>query len=594
MINQRNRMLRLRSPLGNDACVVTAFSGADRISEPYRYQLTLLTKGRLLKAEDIVGVEVTLELLWGEFPRFFNGIVYSWSDMSADADGTHHYQLAIAPQMALLEFSRHNRIFENTSTVDIVKKLFADCGQQVDGSRLRQYARREICTQYSETDLDFINRLLAEDGISYFFRHEEEHCICVLVDAPSGFGNSRPSSCKYLPDSSESDHLHEAITAWNREIHMRNEKLTSVDYSEYSAAQPLTTTAVSRRDITRAGKGEIQLHGQHYFQRVSDVARSLDTDLLAAQLARWQAAFDGAADRITGASTIAGIGAGLRIAVEIDASEDPSRVLVIGVEHHATDGNRQRSVYQNRFVAVDATVGFVPGIGSARTRIAGTHTARVESVKDPASEGALGEVRVKFPWEPDQASCWARVAQLSAGSRWGSHFVPEPGQEVLVEFLNGDPDRPVVVGALYNRDNQPVPYTRTQSGIRSRSSNFNEMRFDDREGSEELFFQAGRDHRYRINNDEIGTISNNRSTTISNGSDDIVICNGNQNTDVAGNVTITAGQSITLQVGSSSIKLEPTCITLQSPVISLLGNAQVEVEAGAVVDITGGIVRINS
>jgi len=592
MLDQRNRMLWLHSPLGDDVCVVVAFSGSDHISDIYRYRLTLQTKGQHIQAQDIIGLAVTLELRRDTSPRFFHGIVDRWIDAGMDADGTAYYQLDIVPRMALLKHCRHNRIFENFSAVDIVTQILADCGEKVDSSKLKNYACREICTQYAETDLEFVNRLLAEEGIAYFFHHESERNSCILVDAASGFGNTQPGSCEYVAGMVSQQR--DAITEWRRMTCMGSERLTSIDYSEYSPAAPLSTTASARSEIARAKNGEVQIFGQNFFQRASAAAREINADATSKRVVRWQAGFESETGSIEGASNIAGLGAGLRVEVKSLRHDSNENVLMVCVNHHAEDGNAQSTFYKNTFVAVGAATGYVPHRHSLRPQILGTHSARVVETKDPASEGAHAEVRVKFPWEQTQASCWARVAQLSAGNRWGSYFVPEPGQEVLVEFLNGDPDRPVVIGALYNRDHKLPPYTRTQSGIRTRSRNFNELRFDDRDGNEEIYFQAGRDHNYRINNDETGTIANNRRVTISNGNDETAVCSGNQSTDVAGNITVTAGQSITLQVGSSVIRIEPACITLQATMISLQATAQVEIKGAAVTDINGGIVRINS
>jgi type VI secretion system secreted protein VgrG len=593
MLDQRNRMLRLRSPLGDDACVVTAFSGVEHVSDIYRYQLTLQTKDRRIHARDIIGLAVTLELRRHASPRFFHGIVRKWIDAGCDADGTGKYQLEMVPRMALLEHSSHNRIFENIPAVDIVRQLLAECGEQVESGNLQTCPRREICTQYAETDLQFVHRLLAEEGISYFFRHDSDRYTCVLADAPSGFGTAEPSRHEYLAPVTAQGQQRDAITGWQQQTCISSARLTSIDYDEYNPATPVSVTADSRSLPARARAGERQWFGQHYFQRQSAATRNLDVDAAQSQASRWLADLDGEACNINGCSTLAGLGAGLRITVK-KAQDEAVQVLIVGVHHHAGDGNAQQTFYDNTFTAIDAATGFTSIRGRARPQIAGTHSAKVVAMKDPSTDGALAEVRVKFPWEQAQASCWARVAQLYAGNRWGSYFVPEIGQEVLVEFLNGNPDRPVVVGALYNRDQLLPPYTRTQSGIRTRSKNFNELRFDDRDGKEELFFQAGRDHNYRVNNDETGTIANNRSVTISNGNDETVVCSGNQTVDVAGNIAITAGQSITLQVGASILKIEPASISLQSTLIALEASAQIEISAGAVTDIGGGIVRINS
>jgi type VI secretion system secreted protein VgrG len=594
MIDQQNRMLRLLSPLGDDACVVMAFSGAEHISDIFQYQVSLQAKSRPIPAGDIVGNEVTLELYRDVATRYFHGIVEAWSDTGISADGTRHYQLIIAPRMALLGYSRHNRIFENLSAVDIVSGLLAGCGEKLDRGSVKQCPRREICTQYNETDLEFVNRLLAEEGIAYFFRHEKSGYRCVLVDAPAGFCNATPAICEFTGAAIAAGEFRNVVTAWQPRVRISSERFTSLDHGEYNPAVPLKAVANSRRDGARFSTGEVQLYGQHYFQRDSNTLRELKSDIAGEQTTRWLAACENDAEDYAGSSNIAGFGAGLRVKVKNAVPDGDAAVLLASVYHTASDGNTRVAQYSNTFTAVSASAGYVPLQKQQRPLLYGTHSAKVVDVKDPASSGALGEVRVKFPWEQTQASCWARVTQLYAGNRWGSYFIPEPGQEVLVEFLNGDPDRPVVVGALYNRNNLLPPYTRTQSGIRTRSKKYNELRFDDSENNEEVFFKAGRDHNYVIGNDENGTIANSRSVTISNGDDNTVISSGSQTIDVARNITITANQSITLQVGSSIVRIEPAGITLQGTMITLLGSAQVEIKGGALTDIDGGIVRINS
>jgi type VI secretion system secreted protein VgrG len=591
MIDQRNRMLRLHWPLSGGACAVVAFDGVECISDVYRYTLTLQIKGDAVSAVDVIGMPVTLEVLRAGTPRYFHGIACNWTNAGVDADGTSSHQLDIVPRMALLQHARHNRIFEKLTAVQIVRKLLADCGQHVDDSRLQQYMPREVCTQYDESDLQFVNRLLAEEGISYFFRQQRDGCQCVLVDSPAGFDSASPSHYEFVGPPAATLQQRDGIDSWHFSRRIGSATMTSVDHCEYSPAAPLTVQARSPRDPPRIGCGEVQLFGHHQFRRAAS-ARDFDAPSVARQVERWQQASDNASEQVSGSSNIAGLGAGLRINVDETGIASPAGVLLVSVTHSARDGNAQVTDYRNCFVAVDAQGGYVAA-KPARPRMAGAHVAMVVDVRNPAEPDALCEIRVQFPWDSSQASCWARVAQLQAGNRWGSFFLPEPGQEVLVEFLNGDPDRPVVTGALYNRNHVPAGFTRQQSGLRTRSRNYSELRFDDREGSEEVFLLAGRDHRYRVNNDLTGVVARDRHVTISNGNDSVTVSSGNQTSDVAGNITITAGQSITLQVGSSMIRIEPACITLQSALIDLQAAAQIEAHAAAVIDIEAGLVRIN-
>jgi len=591
MFSQHKRLLRLLSPIGGGDCVVTSFHGAEQISDVYRFDVTLLSTTRIAH-EKIIGTDIAVQIVRENAARWFHGVIAAIVENGTSANNIWQYRCEMVPALALLEVAAHNRIFENFSVVDIVTSIIRACGQRLDTSRLRTYSSRETCTQFGETDLAFVNRILAEEGIAYFFRQQENGCVCVLVDSASGFDELTEKIATYTGMARGSCEYRDVITSWRPYFRFATEQLTSIDYSEYATA-PVRVDASRELGAHTACTSRMEYYGRHYFQRSSDAARDIDLDARSTQTERWLAALQQDAGGVSGAGTVAGFSAGMRGQVTGVNGSEKTCFLLTRVVHDVADGNDSSSHYSNTFAGVLGDRGYVPPQIWPRPRIYGVHSAKVLSVRDPQSTGANAEVKVAFAWHPTQASCWARVTQLHAGNRFGSYFMPEPGQEVLVQFLNADPDRPVVVGALYNRDHALPPYSATQSGIRTRSTNFNELRFDDREGFEQLYMEAGRDHHYVINHDQTGDISNNRYTTIQQGNDVTRVCSGNQTTDVAGEVTIRANGRITLQVGGSSLIIDATGISLNGTMVILQANAQVEVSAGAVASISGGVVNIN-
>ena len=296
------------------------------------------------------------------------------------------------------------------------------------------------------------------------------------------------------------------------------------------------------------------------------------------------------------------------------------------VTHRASDSRDQDSGYSNTFTCVAASnsTAYTPRIIPEKPRVWGPQTAQVVDIDNPQGDHSHASVKVRFPWQQNGESCWARVAQLYAGSEWGSYFVPDIGQEVLVEYVNGDPERPVVVGAVYNSDNLIPPYTRTQSGIKTRSGDYNELRFDDDPGNEEVYFQAGKDHNFLVQNDETGEIIHDQKVKI--GNDQKVEIGNDKTTDVEANVKLEAGQNIdvtskmgnikvksnagkidieaamgiTLKVGGSSIEMTPAGITIKSTMIDVNGtmvtvkaNAMAEVSGSAMLTLRGALTRIN-
>src|SRR3990167_8546807 len=365
-------------------------------------------------------------------------------------------------------------------------------------------------------------------------------------------------------------------------------------------------------------------------------------------------------DTANGSSDCVSFQAGGRFALDYPLRSKKADYVITSFQHMAVDGNDQETQYRNHFTCIPSAVPYRPAQEHFKKQMRGPLTAVVVSLNASESKADADPhrmVKVKFSWEGQKSSCWMRVAQLYAGSGWGASFVPRINQEVLVEFLNGDPDRPVVVGALYNKDNQGPTYTSTQSGIKTASSKFNELRFDDKKDNEEIYVEAGKNYNFIIHNDETGnvendqklTVKNNRTLTVSEGDETKKIEKGNQtlevgadqkNTikgkqvesitgdqeltlkgkqtyDVTGDqkmdvkgaqtisvtgaikeeskqsITLTANMSIELKVGGNSIKIDPSGVTITGTMVKINGSAMTEVKGGGMLKMQGGLVMIN-
>ncbi len=607
-------ILALTTPLGKDAFELTRFEGAESINELFSFSLGVTTGKSSADVQGLIGKAASVEILIGTDKRCFHGIVNSVQELGVTNDGgSFLYTLGLVPKTWLLSLSAHNRIFESKNALDVVKEVMASCGESFDVGRTATPPKREIITQFGESDLDFVMRLLAEEGIAFYFKQSAGGCVLTLADKMADFPESSPTS--FLLRSSVGEAVYNEVALLNHSISMATAKYTTTDYSEYSPSAPQKVMASYAGQHSNQRFGEWNRHGAHYFGRNDDSARALSKPDGQTQATRWLEGMEAQASSMSGAGTVLAFGAGLRVGIKDDlkSGSEEIKYLLTSVHHFVSEGHDSSTSYSNGFIGVPVAhaAGFRPSQSHTRPRLFGVHSAKVVDVKNPQSAGAHGEVKVKFPWAESHNSCWARVAQLYAGNKWGGFFVPDVDQEVLVEFINGDPDRPVVVGALYNKNNAIPPYTKTQSGIRTRSKQYNELRFDDKSGSEEVYFQAGKDYNFLVKNDEKGTIKQNRNVVIESGNDDLSLKSGNQTvlldsgdqtvdiksgsqTVQAGkSITIKANQSITLEVGGSKIKIEPTGVTIQATMISIKGSAQTEVSGGGMAVIKGGLVKIN-
>jgi type VI secretion system secreted protein VgrG len=677
MFAQTDRPLQLTTPLGKDAIFVSGVNGREALSELFHYELEAYWQGTGdFRFSQLLGKPVTLTMTTLGGSRLINGIVSGISQLemiSTGVDQYLHLRIQVVPKLWTLTRNAQSRIFQQKTVPDILTTVLTGLTtqQQLTGT----YKPREYCVQYRETDFAFASRLMEEEGIFYFFQHSSSDHTMVLGDSPQVHQNLdlQPSIRYEEVIGGTRDDLR--IYGWRKAQNLRSGKYTNWDFhfqnpdSNYESSKTVQSSVqvgTVSHDLSAGPNAAWELYDYpgDYVLRFDGVSSGGGD-----QASNLQDAFDDATRTVAirmkqeavgsiliyGESNHEGLTPGYKFTLTNHFSDDGEYVLT-GVEHEATqplapDRNTEPFSYQNRFTAIPVALPYTPQRTTPQPVVHGVQTAIV--VGPPGDEifpDKYGRVKVQFPWDRQgqdnaNSSCWLRVATFWAGKQWGAIHIPRIGQEVIVDFLEGDPDHPIIVGSVYNNDQMP-PYTlpdnKTQSGIKSRSSagggaaNYNEFRFEDKMGSEEVLLHAEKDLTTEVEHDENRTVGNNRTTTIQvdetktvHGKETITI-DGNQSTEITqGNQTITldqgnqttelkmgnqsttldmgnqstnvqmgsisaqAMQSITLTVGGNSITINQTGITISGMMVTISADTILQASGDAMTQIQGGIVMIN-
>lgn len=543
---------------------VAGFTVDERISHPYDIHLTLATQNNVA-LDEVIDKEAVLSVDHQGGTRYFHGVVREFTSLGTDG-GYDLYHAHIVPALWFLSLEQDCRVFQFKNVQDIVAEILEESNITSDRYRFalsREDRLRKFCVQYRETDLNFVSRLLEEEGIFYFFEHYEDKHVIVFSDTNSGY--------LYMPGKRQipfntNDGMvpgKESVFDFIYSRRVRPGKVSQRDYYYKHTNLDLTTQRQGKASAQR----EVYDFPGNYFneERGTYLANvRLERLLVLGETAEGQSScprmMPGHEWELSGHDYA---GKYLPVAV-IHHGAQPQ---VLG--EHAGDGGFR---YDNEFIAVPATVTVRPQIVADRPVIVGLQTAVVtgssgeEIHADP--DGYL-RVKVQFPWDrrgrkDGRTSCWVRVGQPWGGGGWGTQFLPRVGDEVLVTFLEGDPDRPMVIGSAYNSENQPpyaLPASKTQSGIRTRSypnggtDNFHELRFEDKKGSEEIYLQSEKDWNILVKNDKgqtVGrdeslTVGNNRSKTV--GVDQSESVGVNKSIQVGANHNESIGANMTLSVG---------------------------------------------
>ena len=667
---QKDRSLGLTTPLAADTLLLTSFTGREALSEPFRFHLEMIAETDTIAAKSIVGKPVAFRCrMPSGTDRLFHGIVSRFSANSKESDesGLAFFRAEVVPLFWFLHLRTNCRVFQKQSVTEIVDAIFTDHGLTDSHKQLTgTYEKLEYCVQYRETDFNFVSRLLEQAGIYYFFEYAADKHTIVLADAASAYVDCAENEIKFYGNFD--NQLEGQITRWEHGFEYTPGSYAQTDYNFETPATSLLATEKTLVDLDNLDKYEIFDYPGLY---------SAVTDGKAAAKIRIQER-EVAFEVVQGSSTCPSLipGGKFKLTDHPIAGDKNKSFAVISVEHAAHEIadyraeplKRERRVrdYENTFRCIPAATVYRPPRVTPKPFVRGPESALVVGPKDKEIDtDKYGCVRVQFYWDrlgtkDEKSSCWLRVTQSLAGANFGAIFTPRIGHEVLVDFLDGDPDRPIVVGSIYNGANLP-PYTlpdnQTISGLKTHSTdkgkdtNYNELKFDDNIGKELVNFQAERDFNRLVKNndtlkvgydtkdkgnqtidiyndrtvtldkgnDALTITTGNRSVTISAGNDTLTLSKGNRTVTLdkgnyaltvtegnheikvdAGTSSITAAKSLTLTVGSSSIKLEPGGITIQGTQVTIkadlansISGATVEVKGPGSVTVKRGVINLN-
>ncbi|OAI41316.1 hypothetical protein AYO40_03410 [Planctomycetaceae bacterium SCGC AG-212-D15] len=539
---QDNKALRFRCSAGGDALLLNRFTGSEAISELFRFELELLAEQEV-DFDAVLGKPASIEIdLPGGSQRFVHGIVSRLTQgrrvwVRGGKVALIRYQAELAPKLWFLTRRVRCRIIQDASLSEILDQLFTEWRIDYRPNLSRLYQKRPYWVQYNESDYQFFRRITAEDGLSFFFQHDKAGHRLVVTDAQSGFAELDPGTIVY--DDTEVGRVNEPrIRDWRKVQEVRANQAVLRDYcfemptnelvgrAAVPAAAPLSlgrTKHGLNHPLLDAQNADLLVHLHYpggYGQRHDAVGADGSPQLHQEELTKIEADKDWLArvrleeDQATGL-TVAGESdcahflPGFRFTLDrhydsnVPANDDDA-FLLTAVEHSADIGgvydsdNPGTAVYSNRFRGMPFALTYRPA-RTPKPRIEGPQTAVVVGSKGAEIFLDLyGRIRVHFRWQDraDSAtSCWVRVAQFWAGKNWGAQFFPRVGHEVVVAFEDGDPDRPLVIGSVYNEVNRPaldLPDSTMLSGIKSctfggaATANFNAIIFHDTPSNEHV------------------------------------------------------------------------------------------------------------
>jgi len=629
-ISQANRFLRiLTSPLGDSDILLLEFKGSNALSTLFEYQLELLAKLKNVQANQIVGKPLSFALYQAGKPvQYFHGYISQFAIGEIDLHGYCSYRLTLMPWPWFLLQTLDCRIFQNKTVPAIVQKICqrfgfsANLKLQLNNS----YQPREYCVQYRESAFGFIARLLAEEGIFYYFTTDSSGHTLILADQNIAFKASEPKTLVYATGSLAKHHFY----TWRHQYAYAAGKSSLTDYD---FTNPDTDLAVSCNGILKLPneqKYELYNYPGGYVAKAAGSTRAKSV----------MQQIEAGANSVTAASGYKHLLAGAKFNLQKHPNaQEQGDYIVTAITHYASQptvfNNQSESHYHNELTCIPAQVNYRTTTAFAKPVIHGLQNAIVVGPSDQAIyTDKFGRIKVQFIWDRQgqkdaNSSCWIRVAQHWTGNGWGMQFIPRVGQEVLVAFLEGDPDRPVVVSCVYNGNNA-LPYDPSQqdllfqSGIKTQSqqgshSTFNELRFDDKQNAEQFYLHAQKDFVREVKNDDTLTvahdqtitITNNRTEQVKQGNESIAIEQGNRTVTVkTGNdtheinqgnrvVTLDAGndtleikqgdRSVSLSMGNDQLKLSQGNHTIQVS----LGKSSIEAMQGIELTVGENSIKID-
>jgi len=600
------------SPLGEGKLIFSTLKGREELGRLFEFKLELMSEDAKIKLDKLVGQNITITVEFtDDRKRYFNGDVIQFRQITKTVDKYFCYEAIVRPRLWFLTRTSDCKIFQKKSVPDIIKLILDEHGiTDVKKSLSRTYNPREYCVQYNETDFDFLSRLMEEEGIYYYFEHASGKHTLVLSDSLSAH-QSIPGKSTVPFMFRKAGYSEDIVYDWNIEQQVESGIWAHTDYDFTKPRADLKAQSKIGRTHVHAGMELFSYPGTYTEKADGEVIARTRIEEIQAE---WEI--------ITGKSNCATFAAGKLFALSGYQRDDQNREhLLVSTNYDlqmetataaaAGSGRMDSGVgifFDCAFTAIFSQRPFRSASATPKPIVQGPQTALVVGKSgEEIWTDQYGRVKVQFYWDrygkkDENSSCWLRVAQVWAGKNWGMIAIPRIGQEVIVEFLEGDPDQPIVTGRVYNAE-QTVPYglpaNQTQTGLKSRSTKegdgetFNELRFEDKKGEEQVYFRAEKNFdRVVENNDTLKVgfekkdkgdqtidIYNNRTATLEKGNDKLEIKEGNRQTLVdKGNQTLDIKEG----ARTTNIKKDDTLTISEGNQVTTIsqGNMTIKIDAG--------------
>jgi type VI secretion system secreted protein VgrG len=624
-LSQSERVAEFKTPLGDNVLALIKIEGTESLGELFEFHIEALSDQENIDFDKVLGQGCTLKLkAYGDKERIFHGIMTE-AQWVGKTEEFYHYRLVLRPWLWMLGRRADCRIFLDKDVKDIIKDVFTKAGFNDFEFRTNgDYEKIPYCVQYRETDLAFVSRLMELYGIYYFFEHSDGKHTLALADSRSSH-KAIPDLSKvpYIPLSDTELRPEQHLSSWISERRFRTGK---IQFNDYDYLKPKKNLLAPQEASEKYAHAKLEVY---------DFPGKYDDEDQGKKLARFRLEAEQAVDH---RRTIEGDASSLYPGGLVTVEKHPSSAenkeyLVVRTDHRfsshhyrsvkpdaqntsaSEDGEEKDQIYHGyyEFQPSDRPFRMLPV--TPKPRIYGIQTAKVVGKKGEENEEIStdehGRIWVQFFWDREpKLTCPIRVAQVWASKKWGGIFIPRVGMEVVVEFMEGDPDRPLVVGTVYNGDNK-VPYdlpdNKTVAGWKTDSSKggngYNELIFEDKKSSENIRMHAEKDHNVTVRNAETWTIgevfmppkgSPSRSATLKHGDDQLEIQMGDRNVSIPmGSQSTNAMISITHTVGMTTVTLTPAARSVDSPVINHTAETVINYTAGAAVNITAPIINLN-
>lgn len=608
-VTQAKRFLELTTPFGADTLVINSISGSESLSRLYEYRIEAMgAPGEIEKIQDLLGKSVHVgarEGFGGGFTHHYHGIVSRISAGERDLR-FQHYEIQVVPWLWLLTRHTDCRIFQGKTVVEIIKEIFDSYPSKLYRETLAKvatYPKIDYCVQYRETDFNFVSRLMEDYGITYFFEHTENSHTLVLADALTAY-KAVPVH-KTIPFY-EGPHAtgEPVITEWHGRHQLNSTKYTLRDYH-------LELTNKDLQVVEGSGDYELYDFPGGYAEIFNAADNNSKVTSHGSEIVRIRLEEEELSNYICeGSSECFNMRPGYKFTLSKHSNAD-GEYIITSVTHRARQtpdyiaNELLGNAYTNTFTCVKNNTKIRPQRITPKPVVSGPQTATVTVKQGEESWlDKYGRVRIQFHWDrtgtkDEKSTCWVRVAQAWSANLWGAHFWPRVGHEVVVDFLEGDPDQPIITGSVYNAQNMPpyaLPGNYTRSGIKTRSSkeggtdNYNELRFEDKKGSEQIYFQAEKDIDHRVKNDSREYIGNNRHLIVQGNHSEKI--EKNRSTEITGDLKQKVTGNVSLNITGEHKEKVAQKKSLHAMDIHGKADMSYAMDAGMTVHIKAGMAAV--